>query len=818
MILLAFGYWALTQGIYLQNITFGNTKIERLYLKLDKKLIVSVDKLILSQSDKKPFSLTRSLQFPFYIQHYFQKLVIKSLIVGNSNYKFHYSYNHFYLFSDDIAMDLSLKQKPTITLLYINKLLIKKYDFLLKGVGYIEKNGFMKISTIYKISQAKGSLYIKYFQNKIYLQGSSKPFSNDTLRKILEKTALDRRIKEWSAYKIIAKKYRLKSFSGSIDLNKKLDLNKFQAVAIATNAAIRFHQKLPPARAKQIIMELKNDNLYFSFVQPRYLDKKLDGTKVRIYALGKRGSYIDISIKAKTPVDAKIQKLLNVYKIDLPLYQKKGEIDAKVELKLDFHYFKLHINGVFDTSLSIINLHGIDIVLKDAHMKLQDNIFFIDKAHSVIEPIIRTNLKGYIDFKKKKGKFFAKKSSINIKEKNFSLLDIQDLDEIVTLDLSKSQLYLKKLDTLIKFNKKSKIVVINDLALLRSYSMPLKKFNIQYGQMRIILDKNISFSGKLFAPNTIIVHHSKYIDSFFLKGVLENKQLQIDVNDFAHIMIAKRIEAQLKNIDLNITDINRSEKSEIKMPLKVTFENCNFFHTSHTLLSQKAELIKNRDFLHFQSTYMKNFVSYKERRDNVSFKAKNLSGFFINSLLGKNYLTQGVANIEAKGPKNAIDGELILQNSYIKDLKALNNLFAFLNTVPALLTFSDPGYSTKGMYVQNAKVKFLYNMPRSILSIKSLRVEGKSIIMQGYGVINFAQNNLKLFLDLQALQGISNVVNKIPLAGYILLGKEGTISTKVELSGPLNNPKVTTNLVKDTVKAPFNIMKRTLTLPLEIFK
>ena len=73
-------------------------------------------------------------------------------------------------------------------------------------------------------------------------------------------------------------------------------------------------------------------------------------------------------------------------------------------------------------------------------------------------------------------------------------------------------------------------------------------------------------------------------------------------------------------------------------------------------------------------------------------------------------------------------------------------------------------------------------------------------------------------LNLSTFKSVSNIVKHIPLIGYLVLGDEGCISTKVRIRGKLANPIVKSQIIKDTLKAPVNIIKRTLGIPLKIFQ
>lgn len=71
--------------------------------------------------------------------------------------------------------------------------------------------------------------------------------------------------------------------------------------------------------------------------------------------------------------------------------------------------------------------------------------------------------------------------------------------------------------------------------------------------------------------------------------------------------------------------------------------------------------------------------------------------------------------------------------------------------------------------------------------------------------------------ELITAKSLSGIINKIPLVNYILLGKDGTISTAFKVDGTLENPQVHTQAVQDILLSPFNVLKRVVTSPFEVF-
>ncbi len=154
-----------------------------------------------------------------------------------------------------------------------------------------------------------------------------------------------------------------------------------------------------------------------------------------------------------------------------------------------------------------------------------------------------------------------------------------------------------------------------------------------------------------------------------------------------------------------------------------------------------------------------------------------------------------------------------VKDTIILDYKILNNILAFVNTVPSLVTFSLPGYSKNGIEAKNAYINFKFK--DDVYKLSDIYLKSKEIEIVGLGKASIERNTIDLDLNLRTSIGSS--FSKIPLLGHILMGKEN-ISTTLTVTGALDNPDVNTQIAKDIAVAPFNIIKRTLMYPFELFK
>jgi hypothetical protein len=173
----------------------------------------------------------------------------------------------------------------------------------------------------------------------------------------------------------------------------------------------------------------------------------------------------------------------------------------------------------------------------------------------------------------------------------------------------------------------------------------------------------------------------------------------------------------------------------------------------------------------------------------------------------------GTLEFYINGSTKEYSGTLLIRDTTILDYKILNNILAFVNTVPSLVTFSLPGYNQNGIAAESAYMNFKYK--DDIYKIEGINLKSKEIEIVGLGEASIKNNYIDM--DLNLITGLGSYISKIPFIGHILLGKEN-LSTTLKLSGALDDPEVNTQVTKDIAAAPFNIIKRTLMYPIDLFR
>ncbi|MBI5893436.1 MAG: AsmA-like C-terminal domain-containing protein [Deltaproteobacteria bacterium] len=188
---------------------------------------------------------------------------------------------------------------------------------------------------------------------------------------------------------------------------------------------------------------------------------------------------------------------------------------------------------------------------------------------------------------------------------------------------------------------------------------------------------------------------------------------------------------------------------------------------------------------------------------NIGAKEEIISGRFdldleLTAKRGKEKIIEGIdggARIDAK------DGRLWR-------FVVLSKIFSIVNilSIDELLKQGLPYKALKGSFV----------IKDGILSSDDITLDSSSMRMSAIGSIDMAKYTVDAKLGLHPFVTIDSIVSKIPLAGWIIGGKEkSTISMYYEIKGPLDNPNVEAVAVKSLGAGILGIFQRILEAPVE---
>jgi hypothetical protein len=653
--------------------------------------------------------------------------------------------------------------------------------------------------------------------------------------------------------------FNAKIYLDNYDVSIKNMLSKYKDIATA-DVDVKFNAK-------------KNEG----FIDFRFKDIKFDDfdlklkQKTPLYARYTISNKQD-TIKAKDSSWIYAKKKIHISKLNIPFTLKtltaklpitkiaiknqlKATIFGKISLKplktdLKLNLFKLDINNIkmtqksnsfhikYDKKLTItstkktnFDIENFKCAIDKINLNLQGDILNIKPNTLKIKDLATIKFDTKYNLKNNQGKINIKKVNINTKDINGIFnstdniaLDIKSKKNSITIE--SKQLGIKYVTNTLqnqwKFNS-------NSLKKLYSYSTLLKDYNITNGQLSIYKEKHnkkdtISFVANINYPYKILVEDNTPLSNYTIEGKFnqKTKNIALKLNSDIDINIDKNITIKSKNTGISINEVLRYIKDTKKDNSKDEKIKNIIFRAKNSYIY----ITQNRHILYdtFNLTYKNNILNanFNHKNGNAKLKIENHTvylygnGFndeFMDRLFALSRFKGGSLSFLLSGTLEEYDTLIQIKDTTIQDYKILNNILAFVNTVPSLMTFSVPGYSKYGLEVKNAYASV--HTKDDIFYINNFYMDSKELDILGKGTASFKTNQLNLELNLKT--DIGSSISKIPIVGYILLGDD-TVSTSMKITGKLDDPKIESMIAKDIAVAPLNILKRTLKSPFQMFK
>ena len=276
------------------------------------------------------------------------------------------------------------------------------------------------------------------------------------------------------------------------------------------------------------------------------------------------------------------------------------------------------------------------------------------------------------------------------------------------------------------------------------------------------------------------------------------------------VIHAKHLGLNIKQIEKIIDEINDKEKKK-KTPLHLylhTSDGYFYLSKARRILFDTFDLQTIRNETTAQLKHKEGYAGFRYKDKHFYLYGSGFGDEFMGHLFFLSKFKGGRLDFSIVGTFEDYKGIFEIKDTTILDYKILNNILAFIDTVPSLVTFSLPSYTKEGLKVSRAYASFHYY--HDIFDFDNIKLDSTQIQIAGKGKASYKQDFIDLVLQLKTK--LANKASKIPVVGYIIFDGE-SISTTLKVSGTLEDPKVKTMLAKDIVVAPLNIIKRTLLLP-----
>jgi len=582
------------------------------------------------------------------------------------------------------------------------------------------------------------------------------------------------------------------------------------------------------------------------------------------YNINPHGDSIDID-KTRWLIN---KKILSVDTMHIPFDLKKLTID----LPTTFFEVKEILSGFLTGTINLKNneanlladiLHfnysNIQLLQSNTQVKIHYkdtlSLSIKDTTHLSIADTDVKFSNTLIEAEIEKGNIQLKHTAINIEDTLYAIINAKYNKKNDTSILRAKKLKILNKNTKEVFYKKSRLVLdinnnkniltiasqdldskfvlykdrwrldLNSLGKISRGSHFLKELNIKNGKFSFYkkTDENsIQFEGELPYKYKILSQYAKPISLYKIKGKINKKKTYFTINkNLASVKIEDKINIKIKNAGINIAPLlqfidllKQQSKQKTEIPLTLYASNCYLQSQSgNIVLSNEIKLQHINKITTAQLRYKDGSAGFKLDDDTFHLYGKNFNDEFMDKLFKLSRFKGGTLDFSMNGKIQDYDGIFYVNKATIVDYKLLNNVLAFINTVPSLITFSLPSYSKNGLFVDSAYMQFTARNGR--FDISDFYLDAKEIDIIAKGTADIRKDTINVTLNLKTDLGSS--ASKIPVVGYILFDKD-SISTTMSITGKLSDPDVSSMLAKDIAVAPLNIIKRTLLYPYKLLR
>ncbi|PUE63820.1 DUF3971 domain-containing protein [Arcobacter caeni] len=589
-------------GIKIDSFSFSNILVSQFYIKMDKKLILTIDN-IEYKSEKTTTSssfeeLKNSIEILPKVLKFFQKIKINKLKVNDNEFEIILDDEILYL--DNKYINIASKI-DTIS----NQVVFELYSLYLKDLNLLF-DGKVKIDYFNEKIDYYGNFYYENLQSSINVEMTKKiakiylvsePFKS---LKFLKNFLHLPDIAESWMYDNVKGDIKVEGLYAEYDLvNNQILEKSIQGKAQIKDAKIRFHKDVDVVDTKSLDIYFKDNKLHFNLIEPIFKGKKLDGSFVVINNLtSEKNGQVDVFLKTNSKLDKDILDILKAYHITLPVLQKSGNTQASLLMKFPYDTAKnMSTYGEFFLNDAKVAINNFEFESKNAEVILDDSLIKIKNGDFKYKDMINATVNLNLDIQTLKSQGEANIKSFLIKEENKeSIVEIKDKNTAIDLDFNNEvNILLKDLGTNIKI---SDLIYVNidDLSKIYPYSKLLKDNSIKEGNIALQIkdEKNISFEALVKGLDLPLQKNGQNIDSLEINGKIEDGKTKISSKDEdIKIEIDDKLNIYLQNLDV-ILENKKIETSNLKQEVVINLLNSKLKMDTDIYCLENAKIfIKN---------------------------------------------------------------------------------------------------------------------------------------------------------------------------------------------------------------------------------
>lgn len=471
------------------------------------------------------------------------------------------------------------------------------------------------------------------------------------------------------------------------------------------------------------------------------------------------------------------------------------------------------------------SVNKVPVTLNNTELIYTEDGFSVTGSRIRYGEFFDSEVTGYYDTLKKQGLFLLEKLSVKDKKVGKLLgsdqgvwIEINKLEEELLVNIRELEL------SIIAGKNGHWSATFSDLSKLHERSSLLQKYMVDSGNLTIWSpdgNKPFSFSAVVPYRYPVLIKDGEEVDRLLISGRFTDQGVEAMVNENLELEYDGMLTITSHDIKYNISAINKllkdqhieeedEDTGDTSIELSFTAENSSLVFTD--TIQAPADQIhlyheEGRTVGHLHHGPGVIELNYEDGR--FSLEGNGLNDEFMGALLQGAGCKNGRMSLAAQGTVHKATALFKVNDTVLMDYKPLNNMLAFLNTVPALITFSPQEYSTSGLPVSSAVTGLAFD--GGVATVESFVLQSPVITMNGAGEVDFVRNQMDMDFNLITQAKVN--ISKIPLLGYIFAGKEKRPSITLKVSGGLDDPEVDFSVFREVATMPFSILYRTLTLP-----
>ncbi len=824
----------LSLGVSVDKVKIAQYHMEGLYIKLDKRLTLKADKVVIPRPKASPSweSVDETFERIKYLLTFFEHIDLKQIEFENNILGIHFLDNILQISSKEYLVRGNVHREGKMLIGKIPMLQLKEHNIVVRG------------EFSYDLHQDRLQVEGKFLYGEIvgffsaFKQGESIEFTLSTdgfhdLRSIIDKFAIHPSVKPWIVEHIKAKRYQLISLRAKGDITTsgfRLDLDSLKGVALFEGVSISFKQELPPVLARSMTLHYSHQKgLEFDLEHPSYLGKNLNGSAVTIGHLQDDNTTLHLHLKFDTRFDKEVQDILKAYGIEVPVLQKSGKVIASLDAQIALKEPQSHFEADVQFEEGDVEIKGVRLPVKSGRLHYEgsrielDGIVLKDEMYEGV-------VDGTIDLSNKRASLLFDAKTVALSKENELLFGLKDRKIPFRLSYAKGvEIEMPQYEIALRSKEDKITLVLENLSKIAPFvsdeipiheggKLTIETKDFEKFDFKGMLMRNASFiyrdTDRCETQIPVEGHFSKdniEVYAFGRKLYYNKKKNRISLKGL-HIDFKKFLQYEEKFYANSQKQKNPSKKS-----LVILGKQSHLRYENYRLITDSYDVeVKPNGDIQAIGSADGDIVKFIKRGKEITLQALRIKDKTLHPLINFTGLQNGRYSLTKKGnPQNVMKGEIILEGGVMKDFKAYNNTLAFINTIPALATLQNPGYSSEGFEIKSGVVEYRM-IKRTKIIFDSIYIEGKSATIIGKGALDLEKKTIDIELGIQVARTLGKVVGSIPLVGYILVGKEKSLTVGLQISGSLDKPEVSISAAKDILSYPLQLIKRTFEAPAEL--